>query len=111
MRRVIIRSTAAGLALFICVIAYQGYNYAVALGKATDDVLNSWAHLSDVQSAEVSLYRAECMSVPESAKESKVPVHLESNAECSARIGAQALGSAIDTATDAVSVPAPLRWL
>ncbi|HBP1602352.1 TPA: hypothetical protein L5U90_003456 [Pseudomonas aeruginosa] len=111
MRRLIIQSTAAGLGLFICVIVYQGYSYAVALGKATDDVLNSWAQLNDAQSAEVTLYRAECMTVPESAKESKVPVHLESNSECAARIGTNALGSAIDIATDAVSVPAPLRWL
>ncbi|MEX6780194.1 hypothetical protein [Pseudomonas aeruginosa] len=111
MRRVIIWSTAAGLALFICVIAYQGYNYAVALGKATDDVLNSWAQLNDVQNAEVSRYRAECISIPASAKESKVPVRLESNTECAARIGAAALGSEIEIATDAVSVPAPLRWL
>ena len=56
MRRIVIRSTAAGLALFICVIAYQCYSYAAALGKATEDVLNSWAQLNDVQSAEVSLY-------------------------------------------------------
>jgi len=64
MRRIVIRSTAAGLALFICVIAYQGYSYAAALGKATEDVLNSWAKLNDVQSAEVSLYRVECISIP-----------------------------------------------
>lgn len=111
MRRIVIRSTAAGLALFICVIAYQGYSYAAALGKATEDVLNSWAKLNDVQSAEVSLYRAECISIPASAKESKVPVRLESNTECAARIGAPTLGSAIEIATDAVGVPAPLRWL
>ncbi|OPD69650.1 hypothetical protein AO888_31675 [Pseudomonas aeruginosa] len=49
--------------------------------------------------------------IPASAKESKVPVRLESNTECAARIGAPTLGSAIEIATDAVSVPAPLRWL
>lgn len=111
MKRVIIRTTGVAIAAFVGVISYQFYNHAVALGAATDTALNNWAQMSDVQGAEVSRYRTECISIPARAKESKVPVRLESNTECAARIGAPALGSAIESATDAVSVPVPLRWL
>lgn len=111
MKRIIIRSTAASMILFVGVVGFQFFNYSVQLGRASEAALAGWEKKNPAQSADVARYRAECLSSPASDPANKVPVRPELHGECAARIGTLALGAAVESANAAVPVPAPLRWL
>lgn len=110
MKRIVIRCTAASMVLFLGVVGFQFFNYSVQLARASEGALAAWEK-NPAQSADVALYRAECLSSPAPDPDNKIPVRAESHGECAARIGTLALGAAVESANANVPVPAPLRWL
>lgn len=109
MKRIIVRSSAAAIAIFVCVVGFQFFNNSVQLAHASEAALAAWEKNPE-QSSDVALYRAECLLKPANDPANTVPVRPESYRECAARIGTLELGAAVEKAMAAVPVPAPLSW-
>lgn len=103
-----VRACAVTLGLGIAVIGVQLFSTFQKVDQAREAAISTWMSTNPEGGDVVSRYREFCQQGKPTSPDNR---RLLSIADCAAQAGSPSLASALKSAAEGVSVPAPLSWL